>query len=536
MIKKRKIMNTQSILALATHIFISALSAEVKPAYQTEEWPEGRQLVWANPGSGGQISDVKNWKTKSGKPAKTAPDRNTDIILPKSDKIYDVKGSRTVQVRHVLVESGARFGGGHRNEVEIWGNLKVQPGGRVLYISIRGTKHTYVHLLGAEFPSPENGQTLAHPSTRVAAAKQCRSQISHKFQIAKVGTASVEFLGNAAISDEVMLQRGRLIVSGDFRWSGITGKGSLEIYDGGILEIQSGGRVGPFDSSNRKAVFNLNVYRNGTIQAGSPERPLTSDAYLLLGFAENDKPGRTGLYAGLGSMIRVYSGDPKKARLVVSSITSVSGFANGKGKLVGDPKEKAKGKKGIAMQLAGDVDFDHTVFDYVSEGGIGLADLDQRKKWSYTRFGPNCAAPEEKLFSRMKANPNSYYHARGDMKSEYALTVTAMKSMDKFLEEADPFRIKASPETTVIKELGRGKEKIKTPVAVVFEKPVTVTVSTRVPGAKMRYSTDGTEPTKDSPAYTGPITLDRTTRLMVKAYKLGVGFSPTFTTTYVIKN
>lgn len=520
---------------MASVLMLGALSAAVKPAYQTEEWPEGRTLVWANPGTSGKLAEAKNWKTESGKPAQFAPDRDTDIVLPKSEKIYDVKGSRTQQVRHVSVESGARFGGGHRNEVEIWGNLEVQPGGRVLYISIRGTKHTYVHLLEAEFPSKKNGQVLAHPSTRVAAAKQCASQISHKFQIAKVGTASVEFLGNAAISDEVMLQRGRLIVSGDFRWSGITGKGSLEIYDGGILEIQSGGRVAPFDSSNRKAVFNLNVYRNGTIQAGSPERPLTSDAYLLLGFAENDKPGRTGLYAGLGSMIRVYSSDPKKARLVVSSITSVPGFANGRGKSVGKPTEKASGAKGIALQLAGDVDFDNTVFDYVSEGGIGLGDPETRKDWSNVSFGPHCAGPEDRLFSELKANPNSYYHARGDQKSEYNLTVMAMKSMDKFLADADPFQLQTTPENTEIKVLGKGKNAIKTPVAVIFDKPIEVEVATKVPGAKMRYSTDGTEPTKDSPAYTGPIKLDKTTRLMVKAYKRGVGFSPTFTTTYVIK-
>ena len=528
-------LKTLSTIALAVLSVIPALQAAIKPAYQTEEWPDAPKLVWAKPGTSGEISDVKNWKTESGKPATAAPDRNTDIVLPKSDKSYDVKGSRTVQVRHVSVESGARFGGGHRNEVEIWGNLLVQPGGRVLYISIRGTKHTFVHLLGAEFPTKANGMTLAHPSTRVAAAKQCPSQISHKFQIAKVGTASVEFLGNAAISDEVMLQRGRLIVSGDFRWSGITGKGSLEIYDGGILEIQSGGRVGPFDSANSKAVFNLNVYRNGTIQAGSPERPLTSDAYLLLGFAENDKPGRTGLYAGLGSMIRVYSGDPKKARLVVSSITSVPGFSNGRGQSIGDPNEKAKGNKGIAMQLAGDVDFDHTVFDYVSEGGIGLADADQRKDWSNISFGPHCAGPESQLFSKLKADPNSYYHARGDMKSEFALTVTAMKSMDEYLADADPFLLTASPATSEIKVLGKGDNSIKTPVAVIFKEPVTVTVTSKVPGAKMRYTTDGTEPTKDSPAYTGPIQLTKTTRLMVKAYKLGVGFSPTFTTTYVIE-
>jgi len=107
--------------------------------------------------------------------------------------------------------------------------------------------------------------------------------------------------------------------------------------------------------------------------------------------------------------------------------------------------------------------------------------------------------------------------------------------MDEFLDEADPFRIKTTPETTEVKTLGRGKEQIQTPVAVIFDKPVEVTVKTRVPGAKMRYTTDGTEPTKDSPEYTEPIQLTKTTRLMVKAYKLGIGFSPTYTTTYVIQ-
>ena len=530
-----KILSILLGAALTLTAFAQQAAGAVKPAYQTEQWPAARKLVWANPGSDGNLADAKNWRTENGKAADKAPDRDTDIVLPKSNKIYDVKGSRTNQVRHVTVESGARFGGGHRNEVEIWGNLEVQPGGRVLYISIRGTKHTYVHLIGAEFPSPENKMVLAHPSNRIAAAKQCPSQISHKFQIAKVGTASVEFLGNAAISDEVMLQRGRLIVSGDFRWSGITGKGALEIYDGGILEIQSGGRVAPFDSRNNKAVFNINVYRNGTIQAGSPERPLTSDAYMLLGFDENDQPGRTGLYAALGSMIRVYSADPNKARLVVSSVTSVPGFANGKGKLAGSPDEKAKGKKGIALQLAGDVNFENTVFDYVSEGGIGLADPDSWKSWKNVSFGPHCAGPESKLFSKLAANPNSYYHARGDMKSEFALTVTAMKSMDEYLADADPFQIRTTPGTTEIKELGKGNNSIKTPVAVVFKEPVTVEVTTKVPAAKMRYTLDGTEPTKDSPEYTGPIRLEKTTRLMVKAYKNGVGFSPTFTTTYVIQ-
>ncbi len=522
------------IIALLGGAALLQAAAPQNPAYQTQEWPKVRQLVWANPGKSGKLDAVENWKLANGQAADAPPDRETDIVLPKSEATYDVTGSRTTQVRHAMVESGARLGGGHRNELEIWGNLEVQPGGRVLYISIRGDKHTYVHLVGAEFPTPENQQVLIHPSTKFAVENQCASQISHKFQIAKVGTASVEFMGNAAISDEVMLQRGRLIVSGDFRWSGVTGKGSLEIYDGGILELQSGGRVGSFDSKNNKAVYNINIYRNGTIQAGSPERPLTSDAFLLLGFAENDVPGRTGLYAALGSMMRVYTSDPKKARLVISSITSVPDYYSGKGKHVGDPKEKASGKTGIAMQLAGDVKLDHTVLDYVSEGGIGLTNPDDRKQWVNVTYGPSCAGSETSLFSKLAADPNSYYHARGDMKSEFALTEKAMDSMGEYLEASEPFRISASPENTEIKVLGKGSNEIRTPVAVVFDKPITVTLSTKVPAAKMRYTLDGTEPTKDSPEYTKPIPLDQTTRVMAKAYKQGVGFSPTFTTTYVI--
>jgi hypothetical protein len=82
---------------------------------------------------------------------------------------------------------------------------------------------------------------------------------------------------------------------------------------------------------------------------------------------------------------------------------------------------------------------------------------------------------------------------------------------------------------------------LKTPVAVVFHEPVVfrepidVTIQTRVPGAKIRYTLDGTEPTKDSPVYEGPIHLEKTTKITAKAYKPGVGFSPVFSTTYVFE-
>ena len=273
------------------------------------------------------------------------------------------------------------------------------------------------------------------------------------------------------------------------------------------------------------------------IQAGSPERPLTEDAYLLLGFAENDKPGRTGLFSAVGSMIRVYSSDPAKARLVISATSSVDGFHTGVGNPVGNPTEKAAGNKGIAMQLAGDVQLDGVVFDYVSEQGISLADPSWIQQWKHISYGPHCAAAPEALVSPLAetVNVNAYYHDRGsDQASEYALTVTAMKKMADYLDQADPFALSTEPANTQTATIGKGK-KIEVPVAVFFEKPVQVTIRTRVPGARIRYSTNGEEPTKDSPQYTGPFTINKTTKILVKAYKPGMGFSPTFSTTYVFK-
>ncbi len=519
----------------AVHILAGlAAVAATEPAWKLEEWPEGRQLVWANPGESGEINNAENWE-ENGKTAKTPPDRNTDILLPKSSNDYTVKGGRKDQVRHVVIEKGAELKGGHRNELEIWGNVDVKDGGNIHFISIRGDRDTYFNIEESRFP--DKGGVYRHCSKNLPKSQACNSQISHKFQICKIGTKSVEFLTNVGVSDEVMLQHGKCIISGDFRFSGATNKGAFEVYDGGILEIQSGGRLAPFVNENRKGVYNVNIYRNGVLQAGSPERPLTEDAYLCLGFAENDKPGRSGLYAALGSFIRVYSTDPKKARLVVTSITSVKEFTDGQGGSVGSSSESAKENKGVMLQLAGDVHLDGAHFDYLAKGGIGLFNPKTAKEWKNVTFGKKCDGDDfDDLVSKMQADPNSYYHGRGDQKSEYGLTVSAVQSMSQFLGEYDPFQLKTYPDSTTLRTVGSGGNALETPVAVVFDKPVDVEIKTGVPGAKIRYTTDGTEPTGESPAYSPgeKIKLTKTTKLTLKAYKKGVGFSPTVSTTYVI--
>ena len=107
--------------------------------------------------------------------------------------------------------------------------------------------------------------------------------------------------------------------------------------------------------------------------------------------------------------------------------------------------------------------------------------------------------------------------------------------MKQHLGKYDPFQIRLTPENTEIKTVGKGGNAIKTPVAVIFNNQITVKVLCKVPGAKIRYTTDGSEPNSKSPAYTGGIKLSKTTKLTVKAYKQGVGLSPTVTTSYVFK-
>ena len=525
-----------STFVRALQIFvITAMSVSTfanTPLWKLEKWDKGRQLTWANPSKSGKINDAKNWK-ENGKTAKKGPDRETDIILPAASKEYVVSGSRSNQVRHVTIEKNAELKGGHRNELEIWGNVDVKAGGWIHFISIRGDKDTYFDIVDAKFPG--EGRVYRHCSKKLPKSKCCNSQISHKFQICKIGTKSVEFLSNVGVSDEVMLQHGKCIISGDFRFSGATNKGAFEVYDGGILEIQSGGRIGSFCSDNKKKVYNINVYRNGVVQAGSPERPLTSDATIALGYANNKQPGVSGLYMALGSFMRVYSTNPKQARLVFTSTSSVKGFTDGSGRSLYNSGKKASGTNGIALQLAGDVQLNGVLFDYVMQGGIALHNPAMSKTWTNVSYGKNNAASGSKLFAKMKANPNSYYHGRGDQKSEFGLTEKAVASMMKHLGKYDPFQIKMTPDSTQIKTLGKGGQAIKTPIAVIFDKAIDVKVICKVPGAKIKYTTDGSEPTGKSPSYTGAIKLSKTTKLTIKAFKQGVGYSPTVTTSYVFK-
>jgi hypothetical protein len=62
----------------------------------------------------------------------------------------------------------------------------------------------------------------------------------------------------------------------------------------------------------------------------------------------------------------------------------------------------------------------------------------------------------------------------------------------------------------------------------------TVTISCSTSGATIRYTTDGSEPSATSTAYSGPLAIDATNTIKAKAFKDGMTDSETATATYTI--
>ncbi|MDD3465262.1 MAG: chitobiase/beta-hexosaminidase C-terminal domain-containing protein [Candidatus Cloacimonetes bacterium] len=67
------------------------------------------------------------------------------------------------------------------------------------------------------------------------------------------------------------------------------------------------------------------------------------------------------------------------------------------------------------------------------------------------------------------------------------------------------------------------------PPAGVYAQPISVTISSTTPGATIRYTTDGSNPTETSTQYTSPISLDTNTTL--KAIAFASGFDPSYVAT-----
>jgi len=390
-----------------------------RAAYRTQSWPKARLLVWATPGKGGSFRSAGSW-LEGGKRASKGPDRETDILLPASDKPYVVNSRRGDHCRHVTLRRNAGVVAGHAGgPFTAWGNVWVHDGGRVHFIDIVGPGHTFFRLDGGEF-----GRFRFTPRGLPNPWKDsCSAHIHHKMQVTKFNDGSVEFLGNLAVGDEFYLSRGRMIVSGEFRWSGSAGKGVFEVFDGATLELQAGGAVAPHRPRSAMRLFNLNIYKGGTLRGGSPQRPLTGDAFIRLGTEGGANSGVSGLYMAEGSTLRVHTKDPAKARLALTAVAHA-----------GEPEASGDGQ-GLDLQFGGDAALKGVLFDYVRVGGIHVLDDAVRKQAADAAFGPHNAGRPEELFSKMTRDPKVYYHPRKYYR--FNRVMEGLGQMKKFGEDVD---------------------------------------------------------------------------------------------------
>jgi GH43 family beta-xylosidase len=70
------------------------------------------------------------------------------------------------------------------------------------------------------------------------------------------------------------------------------------------------------------------------------------------------------------------------------------------------------------------------------------------------------------------------------------------------------------------------------PRGAVFDKPVTVTLTSNTAGAEIRYTLDGSEPTVWSTVYRGPFSVSRTTTVKARAWKGGMKTSTVSVSTF----
>ncbi|MEW6382173.1 MAG: chitobiase/beta-hexosaminidase C-terminal domain-containing protein [bacterium] len=157
------------------------------------------------------------------------------------------------------------------------------------------------------------------------------------------------------------------------------------------------------------------------------------------------------------------------------------------------------------------------------------------------------------FFYNTKDYWNSYYDSQtGQLIIRgFEFVSTTQRSYSISTSSGEP--LPASPDDPVLPEIDGGdgwqgddstRQVISSPPAAVLATPVlspssvtftgsmSVSITCATQGAIIRYTKDGSEPTVDSPAYTAPLTLTKTTTLKAKAFKSGYTASDTASETY----
>lgn len=404
-----------------------------REGYATQAWPKARLLVWAHPGEDGHPKGERGkWKTgdpanwlEDGKPAASVPDENTDVIIPAHEKRYTVSVARwehaQQRLRHVTIGRNATFAGGAKGEGRTFvGNIWIKRGGKIDTggsMTFKGNGHTFFR----------NDNPYVEPMTM----EDNLNLVAQYFTINKATQASVEFLGQFGTADEFAITGCTAIVGPESRLQ--PGRNASPSVDGkGTLAIMDNARFYAWTNT----LENCDLAVDGSVRGGLPERPLRSDAYLLLShknFAQvryegpspervNDQEKREyrrtpSLLLRPGSTLTANAEKPGAARLVLAYAGYLCYWEQRAPEGTGYSRyqrEREHDKvarypyfdglpRAITVYVGPGCTVENVLFDQLAAGGLLLVDPAERKAWKNVQYGPGCKAQGEALVTKIQA-------------------------------------------------------------------------------------------------------------------------------------
>jgi hypothetical protein len=336
--------------------------------YCKQAWKPARLLVWTRKGKySGSVNDLSNWRAyppsadasdpKAGKPAESAANVNTDVLFPGSAARAEFDVGGVLKARHVTIGPKVKLAFQTNPGLHVAGNLWVQEGGDLWIRS--------PHFVG-------KGHVFARN-------ERGNKRVMHKMpQFSKTHRGSVELLGAWGNRDGLKVNSGAMIIApgssfhaGNRHPNDIAPKARMVLLSGATFQTWK----------VRRRHCDLDVY--GSLQAGTPERPLTKDVSMMLSPGER-RVGQNSLYVHPGGSLAVYSADPKKARLVFRLHPAVR-----------DDKDRLSS---LTMTLLGKLNPDAVEFNNIERGGITLSEAALHRQWKNVFYGKHNGGEPDELF------------------------------------------------------------------------------------------------------------------------------------------
>ena len=369
--------------------------------YGTQNWPKTPLMVWRRPGQSGSRFVGANWLDEMGRPYFEPPVRidsgtpdgpDTDILLPAADVFYQVVGDRPQwRCRHMTIENNAFF----FLTYNICGNLWMKDGSGMqapwfgMYSNTAPGLHRFLHFDGMRIRRPSG----RHPTPQRLKSEDCTISQWGRYQTGPDGT--LEIIGTHMVNDHFFVGgNGKMIMSEQSNLAPLGARAAFWIQPEATVVLLQDARIGVESSAMDRSCIPVLV--SGTLEIGTPQRPITRDMLFPVAGMEEDEinrePGENmrgsgvSLLVGKQGRLVIHSTDPTKARVIFKMHDSEK--AKTRGKRWGDPK-------GIVLNFEGEAELNGVVFDNVLEEGI-MATPEQRTAWKNVSYGEgNLAAPEE---------------------------------------------------------------------------------------------------------------------------------------------